>query len=60
SVAAFIAAIEVSYKDGRIVRFATGERGWKAAVDGQTFDKPSIVGPYGCKPYGKFDQGVGR
>ena len=60
SVAAFIAAIEVSYKDGRIVRFATGERGWKASVDGQTFDKPSIVGPYGCKPYGKFDQGVGR
>ena len=53
-VAAFIAAIEVSYKDGRIVRFATGERGWKASVDGKTFDTPSVVGPYGCKPYGKF------
>ena len=52
--AAFIAAIEVSYKDGRIVRFLTGERGWKASIDGKTFDKPLRVVPYGGKPYGKF------
>lgn len=52
--AAFIAAIEVSYKDGRIVRLATGERGWKASVDGKTFVAPSRIGLYGCNPYGKF------
>ncbi|MBP5321751.1 MAG: DUF1080 domain-containing protein [Kiritimatiellae bacterium] len=53
--AALIAAIEVLYADGRIVRLHTGGRGWKASVDeGKTFDPPSIVGPYGCAPYGTF------
>ena len=52
--AAFIAVVEVAYADGRIVRLPTGERGWKAALDGKTFAAPSVIGPYGCKPYGKF------
>ena len=55
-IAAFIAAIEVSYKDSRIVRFTSGERGWKASVDGKIFDEPSVVGRYGCAPYGKFGE----
>ena len=52
--AAFIAAVEVTYKDGRIVRLPTGKRGWRASLDGKKFDEPSIVGAYGCEPYGKF------
>lgn len=55
--AAFLAVVEVLYKDGRIVRLPTGDRGWKASADGKTFVKPSVVGPYGCKPYGKFSAG---
>ena len=57
SCAAFIAVVEVLYKDGRIIRLPTGERGWRASSDGKTFVKPSVVGPYGCKPYGKFSSG---
>ena len=52
--AAFIAVVEVAYADGRIVRLPTGERGWKAALDGKTFAAPSVIGLYGCKLYGKF------
>ena len=54
SVAAFIAVIEVVYKDGRILRFPTSARGWKAALDGKTFEPVSVIGPYGCPPYGEF------
>ena len=55
--AAFLAMIEVTYTDGRVVRFPTNARGWKASVDGKTFDKPQEVCPYGGKPYGKFETG---
>ena len=53
--AAFIAAVEVTYADGRIVRLPTGVRGWKASLEGGPFGEPSVVGPYGCRPYGKFE-----
>ena len=53
--AAFIAAVEVTYTDGRIVRLPTGMRGWKASLEGGPFGEPSVVGPYGCRPYGKFE-----
>ncbi len=52
--AAFLAMIEVTYTDGRIVRFPTNGRGWKASVDGKTFVQPQVVCPYGGDPYGKF------
>ena len=55
--AAFIAAVEVTYKDGRIVRLPTGARGWKSSLEGGPFGEPSVVGPYGCRPYGKFPTG---
>ncbi len=54
SVAGFIAVIEVVYKDGRILRFPTGARGWTAALDGKTFEPVAVIGPYGCPPYGEF------
>ena len=53
--AAFLAMIEVTYTDGRIVRFPTNGRGWKASVDGKTFEQPQVVCPYGSAPYGKFN-----
>ena len=52
--AAFIAAVEVAYRDGRIVRLPTGARGWKVSLEGGPFGAPSVVGAYGCRPYGKF------
>ena len=52
--AAFIAVVEVTYKDGRIVRLPTGMRGWNASLEGGPFGAPSVIGAYGCKPYGKF------
>ena len=52
--AAFIAVVEVTYKDGRIVRLPTGVRGWNASLDGGPFGAPSVIGVYGCRPYGKF------
>ena len=52
--AAFLAIIEVEYSDGRILRFPTNGRGWEASIDGKTFVKPMVIGPYGCRPYGKF------
>ena len=52
--AAFIAAVEVAYRDGRILRLPTGARGWKASLEGGPFGAPSVVGAYGCRPYGKF------
>lgn len=55
--AAFIAVIEVTYKDGRIVRLPTGARGWKVSLEGGPFADPSVIGAYGCRPYGKFEKG---
>ena len=55
--AAFLAMIEVTYTDGRIVRFPTNGRGWKASVDGKTFEQPQVVCPYGAQPYGTFNTG---
>ena len=51
---AFIAVVEVTFTDGRVVRFPTNARGWKASADGKTFVAPSVVCRYGSKPYGKF------
>ena len=55
NAAALIAMVEVSYSDGRVLRFPTGTRGWKASLDGKTFVEPQLVCPYGGGPYGKFE-----
>lgn len=55
--AAFLAVVEVAYADGRIVRFPTGKRGWKASIDGgKTFVEPTEICPYGEGVYGTFEQ----
>ena len=56
NAAALIAMVEVSYSDGRVLRFPTGTRGWKASLDGKTFVEPQLVCPYGGEPYGKFER----
>ena len=56
SCAAFIAVMEVTYRDGRIVRLPTGVRGRKASLEGGPFGEPSMIGTYGCSPYGKFNK----
>lgn len=53
-VAGFLAMIEVAYRDGRILRFPTSARGWQASLGGKPAEKPQVIGPYGCPPYGKF------
>ena len=53
--AGFLAMVEATYKDGRIVRFPSNIRGWKVSNDGgKTFDVPVAVCPYGGQPYGYF------
>ncbi len=55
--AAFLAVVEVAYADGRVVRFPTGKRGWKASIDGgKTFVEPTEICPYGEGIYGTFEQ----
>ena len=54
--AAFIAAIEVEYKDGRIVRLHTGPRGWTASLGGSAPEAPTVIAPYGDGPYGRFKE----
>lgn len=54
NAAALLAVFEVEYKDGRLLRFPTGARGWKASLDGRKFEPAVEVCPYGAKPYGKF------
>ena len=54
TAAALIAVFEVAYTDGRVLRFATGARGWKASLDGKKFEGAHAVSPYGSGPYGRF------
>ena len=55
----FLAMIEASYKDGRVIRFPTNVNGWKVSANGgQTFDKPQAVCPYGAAPYGTVSHGT--
>jgi len=54
--AAFLAMVEVVYTDGRIVRFPTNKRGWKASMDGKTFVEPEVRCRYGEGAYGKVKE----